>query len=79
LFLAFATWLQLSLGLRPLIRLRQEVVDAIDGRRRRLSLDAPSEVQSLAHEVDALLDTQERELEPRRRPCAWLEDPACSS
>jgi hypothetical protein len=57
LFLAFATWLQLSLGLRPLIRLRQEVVDAIDGRRRRLSQDAPSEVQPLVREVNALLDT----------------------
>ena len=72
LFLAFATWLQLSLGLRPLNRLRQEVADAIGGRHRRLSQDAPSEVLPLVREVNALLDTQEKELQRARGRAADL-------
>jgi signal transduction histidine kinase len=72
LFLAFATWLQLSLGLRPLDRLRREVADAIGGRRERLSQDAPSEVLPLVREVNALLDTQEKELQRARGRAADL-------
>jgi signal transduction histidine kinase len=72
LFLAFATWLQLSLGLRPLDRLRREVADAIGGRRQRLSQDAPSEVLPLVREVNALLDTQEKELQRARGRAADL-------
>jgi signal transduction histidine kinase len=72
LFLAFATWLQLSLGLRPLNRLRREVADAIGGRRQRLSQDAPSEVLPLVREVNALLDTQEKELQRARGRAADL-------
>jgi signal transduction histidine kinase len=72
LFLAFATWLQLSLGLRPLDRLRREIADATGGRRQRLSQDAPSEVLPLVREVNALLDTQEKELQRARGRAADL-------
>ncbi|WP_294541393.1 HAMP domain-containing sensor histidine kinase [uncultured Rhodoblastus sp.] len=72
LVLALATWLQLSLGLRPLIRLRREVADAISGGRQRLSLDAPDEVLPLVREVNALLDAQEKELERARGRAADL-------
>lgn len=70
LFLACATWLQLSLGLRPLGRLRREVAQAAGGGR--LSLDAPSEVLPLVREVNALLDAQEKELDRARGRAADL-------
>ncbi len=70
-FLACATWLQLSLGLRPLGRLRREVAEATCGGGR-LSLDAPSEVLPLVREVNALLDAQEKELERARGRAADL-------
>jgi signal transduction histidine kinase len=70
--LALATWLQLSLGLRPLVRLRREIAETAGGRRRRLSEEAPSEVMPLVREVNELLDTQERALERARGRAADL-------
>ncbi|HUO55027.1 MAG TPA: ATP-binding protein [Rhodoblastus sp.] len=72
IFLAFATWLQLSLGLRPLGRLRQEIAETASGRRRRLDESAPDEVLPLVREVNELIDAQERELERARSHAADL-------
>jgi signal transduction histidine kinase len=71
LVLALATWLQLSLGLKPLGRLRREIAETAGGRRR-LSEDAPSEVLPLVREVNELLDSQERALERARGSAADL-------
>ncbi|WP_298352410.1 HAMP domain-containing sensor histidine kinase [Rhodoblastus sp.] len=72
LVLALATWLQLSLGLKPLGRLRREIAETAGGQRRRLSEDAPSEVLPLVREVNELLDSQERALERARGRAADL-------
>ncbi len=72
LVLGLATWLQLSLGLKPLGRLRREIAETAGGRRRRLSEDAPSEVLPLVREVNELLDSQERALERARGRAADL-------
>jgi signal transduction histidine kinase len=70
--LGLATWLQLTLGLRPLGRLRREIADTIGGRKRRLAEDAPNEVLPLVREVNELLDAQERDLERARGRAADL-------
>ena len=72
LFLGLATWLQLSLGLRPLRRLRQEIAETVTGQRRRLAEDAPDEVLPLVREVNLLLSAQESELERARSRAADL-------
>jgi signal transduction histidine kinase len=72
LALALATWLQLTLGLKPLGRLRREIAETTGGVRRRLSEDAPSEVLPLVREVNELLDSQERALERARGRAADL-------
>lgn len=70
--LGFATWLQLSLGLRPLNRLRREIAETVSDRGRRLAEDAPDEVLPLVRQVNQLLDAQERELERARGRAADL-------
>jgi hypothetical protein len=72
--LAFATSIQVGLGLRPLEALRRGVVDIRSGQRKHLPSDVPAEVKPLVEEVNGLIDAQEHEM--RRRPCAWAEDAA---
>lgn len=72
LFLGLGTWLQLSLGLRPLARLQREIAETAAGRRPRLAEDAPNEVLPLVREVNQLLSAQERELERARSRAADL-------
>ncbi len=72
LFLGVATWLQLSLGLRPLGRLRQEIAETASGQRRRLAEKAPDEVLPLVRAVNELIEAQERELERARSRAADL-------
>ncbi|MCI4679750.1 sensor histidine kinase [Rhodoblastus acidophilus] len=72
LFLGLATWLQLSLGLRPLRRLRQQIAETVAGQRHRLAEDAPDEVMPLVREVNQLLSAQERALEHARSRAADL-------
>jgi signal transduction histidine kinase len=61
LVLATATWVQLSLGLRTLVRLRKEVAAIATGERSRLSESAPLEVRPLVTEVNALLEARDAE------------------
>lgn len=72
LVLAIATTIQVGLGLRPLASLRRSVAEIRSGRSRRLPTSVPSEVQPLVAEVNALLDTQQRDIERARRRAADL-------
>ncbi|MFZ5790218.1 MAG: sensor histidine kinase [Pseudomonadota bacterium] len=70
--LAIATSIQVTLGLRPLDTLRRGIADIRQGRSGRLPPAAPVEVQPLVEEVNALLDSQEQEIERSRRRAADL-------
>ncbi|MGY4501897.1 signal transduction histidine kinase [Bradyrhizobium sp. GM24.11] len=70
--LAFATWIQVGVGLRPLVALRRGVADIRAGRNRRLPSAVPSEVHPLVEEVNALIDAQESEIERSRGRAADL-------
>jgi signal transduction histidine kinase len=70
--LAFATWVQVGVGLRPLVALRRGVADIRAGRVRHLPLSVPSEVHPLVEEVNALIDAQEHEIERSRDRAADL-------
>lgn len=72
LVLACATWAQLTIGLRPLAKLRAEVAGIVSGRTRRLSEQAPREVLPLVQEVNQLLAAQETEMERARGRAADL-------
>ena len=65
-------WVQLTLGLRPLARLRAQVADIAKGRTQRLAGAAPAEVQPLVAEVNALLAAQDAEVEQARTRAADL-------
>jgi signal transduction histidine kinase len=70
--LTLATAIQVSLGLQPLKALRQGMADVRAGRIHHLPPAAPTEVQPLVEEVNALLDAQEREIERSRGRAADL-------
>ncbi|MET4493691.1 HAMP domain-containing sensor histidine kinase [Bradyrhizobium sp. LA7.1] len=70
--LAFATWIQVGVGLRPLVALRRGVADIRAGRTRHLPSAVPSEVHPLVEEVNALIDAQESEIERSRGRAADL-------
>jgi signal transduction histidine kinase len=72
LVLAIATTIQVALGLRPLVALRRDIADIRSGRSHRLPPAAPVEIQPLVDEVNALLDTQEQEIERSRSRAADL-------
>ncbi|MBT3071366.1 HAMP domain-containing histidine kinase [Rhodomicrobium sp. Az07] len=67
-----ATILQVGLGLRPLDRLRRGVADIRAGRIVNLPTTVPSEVHPLVEEMNALIDSQEREIERSRGRAADL-------
>jgi signal transduction histidine kinase len=69
--LGLATWAQIRAGLRPLERLRREVMQVRSGRARRLPDAFPDEVMPLVAEVNALLGAREEALERAR---AWTAD-----
>ena len=54
--------LQVRLALRPLTRLRREIVDIRIGRRERLSGDGPAEIAPLVSELNTLIDRNARML-----------------
>jgi len=57
LLLGFA--FQISIGIRPLDRLRISVSDVRSGKTKRLPTSAPTEVVPLIDEVNSLLDQQD--------------------
>lgn len=72
LVLAGATAVQVVLGLRPLDALRDAIAAVGAGKARRLTPAAPSEVQPLVVELNALLAAQEEQMERSRAYAADL-------
>ena len=70
--LAALAALQVRLGLRPLRALRDQVAEIGDGRRDRLPLSQPREIEPLVVEVNRLLDTNAANLDKARRHVANL-------
>lgn len=62
LALLVATLLQLQIGLRPLKRLRQSLVEVRSGERDRIPGDQPAELSSVVAELNGLLDENEAAL-----------------
>ena len=60
--LILAMWLQVTVGLKPLERLRRAVSAVVSGSSARLETTVPSEVQPLAEEINRLLDAQTKAL-----------------
>ena len=60
--LILAMWLQVTVGLKPLERLRQAVSNVATGNSARLEATVPTEVQPLADEINSLLDAQAKAL-----------------
>nr|WP_247888011.1 sensor histidine kinase [Azospirillum brasilense] len=59
LALIAAAVVQVSVGLRPLVRLRAELAAVRAGRKKRFGGDSPREVQPLLDDLNALLDHSE--------------------
>lgn len=59
LVLIAAAVVQVSVGLRPLVRLRAELAEVRAGRKKRFGAAAPTEVQPLLEDLNALLDHSE--------------------
>lgn len=72
LVLAAATSVQVALGLRPLDGLRKGIADIRSGGSLRLPQAVPTEVLPLVEEVNALLDSQDQEIEHSRGRAADL-------
>ena len=64
--LILAMWLQVSVGLMPLERLRRAVSNVVTGNSARLEATVPTEVQPLADEINRLLDAQAKALAKAR-------------
>ncbi|MDO7843417.1 sensor histidine kinase [Sphingomonas immobilis] len=71
-FLALALIVQLRIGLRPLVALRQRVIDVRAGRIRHIRADEPTELLPLVEELNALIDANEQALERARGHVANL-------
>jgi signal transduction histidine kinase len=70
--LTAAAWAQVTIGLRPLAAMRRKLAAIGSGDARRLGGDFPDEVLPLAHEVDALLEARERQVDKARARAADL-------
>lgn len=70
--LTAAAWVQVSVGLKPLARLRQALGAIGSGGQRRLGPGFPDEVQPLAREIDSLLDARDARVEKARAQAADL-------
>jgi signal transduction histidine kinase len=57
--LMLASWVQISVGLRPLAALRHSVAAIRSGQQRHIDMEGPAEVMPLVHEVNSLLDDRE--------------------
>ncbi len=67
-----ALWLQITVGLAPLGRLRSGVADIISGRATRLSTEVPTEVGPLVAEINSLLSAREQAIAKARTHAADL-------
>lgn len=75
IFLALASYLQVTIGLCPLSRLRRDLAgirETGQASTDRLKQDVPAEVLPLVHEINALLDEQEQSLARVRARAADL-------
>jgi signal transduction histidine kinase len=72
LVLIVAAWVEVTVGLLPLERLRRAVSDIVAGRSSRLADGVPREVQPLAGEINRLLDGQDKALVKARSRAADL-------
>ena len=70
--LMLASWLQISVGLRPLGELRQSVAAIRSGQQRRVDIEGPAEVMPLVHEVNSLLDDRATAIAAARARAADL-------
>lgn len=70
--LAAAAWVQIGLGLRPLGRVREAIAAFRSGRSGPLDATVPSEVAPLVHEINDLIEAQEKDLERARGRAADL-------
>lgn len=70
--LSAAAWVQVSLGLRPLQRIGDDLAALRDNARLRLSGNGLREIQPLADAINALADARGAELERARRRAADL-------
>lgn len=67
-----ASWMQISVGLRPMSQISARVAALRSGRMRRIGHDVPAEVLPLAGEIDELLDARAAELGRARHRAADL-------
>jgi len=70
--LAAAMWMQISLGLRPLMRVKEAIKGVREGRAQQLDGPTPNEVEPLVAEINSLLAAQALELERSRGRAADL-------
>ena len=71
-FLIAATWIQISIGLRPLQAIRAGIASIREDRATRLTGAFPEEVLPLVHEVNTLLAEQEKAMDHARARAADL-------
>ena len=70
--LLLASWVQITVGLRPLRQVGARVAALASGARPRIGRDLPTEVIPLATEIDKLLDARDGELARARHRAANL-------
>jgi signal transduction histidine kinase len=66
LVLIVGGYLQVAFGLKPVMRVRDELASIRSGKRQRLGDTYPEELQPLADELNDLLDAQDRNLDRAR-------------
>lgn len=67
-----ATWVQVTVGLKPLASISAKITGIRNGSERRLGGDFPDEVQPLAREIDTLLDARDQQIARARTSAADL-------
>lgn len=67
LLLAAATWVQVTVGLNPLVALRRQLSAVRAGESNRLEGSFPSEVAPLVGELNGVLEIRDRSLDRARR------------
>jgi signal transduction histidine kinase len=72
LALLLASWLQISIGLRPLAQVGTRVAGLTAGTRARMGQGMPTEVTALANQIDGMLDARDQALERARHRAANL-------